>query len=143
MTLGKKTFQKIVGKGEKCWQLAFFFCFFFRKISIPFKTNFATEATYQLPSANTFSLDKSKILAFGLKKVIFIKRQNYGLLQIEWICARHINSLTLLVISEFDKIANIVSKEKILASSNFSYSNHIFKGSFQRVVKRRDFVVKD
>ena len=63
MTLRKKPFEKIVGKGENAVNPAF------SPLSTMFstllKTNFNFSVTFILSSANAFNLNQSKNLSFG------------------------------------------------------------------------------
>ena len=63
MTLKRKPFENIVGKGENVGNLHFLLfpqCFL-----PPPKTNFNFSAEFDLSSANAFNLDQSKDLSFG------------------------------------------------------------------------------
>ena len=62
MTLTKKPFEKIEGKGENTGNQHFLLS---QNVFYPAKTNFNFSVTFILSSANAFSLDQSKILSFG------------------------------------------------------------------------------
>ena len=74
MTLGKKPFENIVGKGENAGNQHFLL---FPQCFVPFKNQissfwshlFCCLLTLILLSANVFNLDQSKILSFG-KEII-------------------------------------------------------------------------
>ena len=55
MTLRKKLFESIAGKGENAVNNVYY----------PYKTNFNYIFTFILSSANTFNLDKAKLWLFG------------------------------------------------------------------------------
>ena len=62
MTLKKRTFEKIVGKGKNAGNQHFPFSHNFFTLS---QTNFAIFVIFELSSAYALNLDKSDILSFG------------------------------------------------------------------------------
>ena len=65
MTLKKKPFENIAGKGENAVNFTNIFSFS-TLFSILAKTTFNFPVTFELSSANGFNLDQSKNLSFGI-----------------------------------------------------------------------------
>ena len=71
MTLKKRDFENIVGKGENAGNQHFLL---FPQCFLPYHIEIIISATFIVSSANTLNLDQSKILPFG-KGLIFASQE--------------------------------------------------------------------
>ena len=114
-----KTYEKIVGKGENADN--HHFLLFPQLLSSLPKTNFSSLVTLTLSSSNALNLDQSKILLFGKdltqKKVADdnFKFDENG------------SKLSKRVENIVGKGEIAREKEKLLVTSNFSFSHSVFK----------------
>ena len=108
---------------------------FTHNVSTLAKTKFMFSVTYILSSAKVFNLGQSKILTFGKELTHYETTKILALSKLKTFVDDKFTVAQMVQIYS-EMVENIVGKEKMLITTIFS------KGSFLRVIKSRDCVVK-